>query len=152
MLRFFEGFLFLFEAIEMNTPLLCDKQMSYLRGSKYPINYIDLFVILFDRYQRFDRWKVDKQATFDSMKKQYIFLVVVREISNYICFAKIDQLEIIFMYDIDDIFVIDDSDISFEVEKILAVIAESLLYLLKLGILLRVDKFEKVLFLIHYYL
>lgn len=54
------------------------------------------------------------------------------------------------MYDINDIFVIDDCDVSFEVEEILTIVAKSFLYLLKLSILFCIDELKKVLLLIHY--
>jgi hypothetical protein len=44
------------------------------------------------------------------------------------------------MNDINDIFIIDDSDVSFKVEEILTIAAESFLYLLKLSILLCIDE------------
>jgi len=54
------------------------------------------------------------------------------------------------MDNINDIFVIDDSDVSFEVEEILAIVAKSFFYLLKLSILFCIYELEKVLFLVHY--
>jgi hypothetical protein len=83
------------------------------------------------------------------MKKQYIFLIIISQICNYVSLAEIDYLQIVFMNDINDIFVIDYCNVSFKVEEIFAIIAESVLYLLKFSILFGINKLEEVLFLIH---
>jgi len=60
MLSFFESLLFFLETIEMNSTLLCNEEMGDLRRPENPINNVDMFVVLFDWYQRFDGRKVDK--------------------------------------------------------------------------------------------
>ncbi len=149
MLGLLESLFILFEAVQMHAAFFCDEEMCSLGGAVDPINQENLFVVLFDGDDSFDGGEVDKKGTLDGEEEEYVFFGVVGEVGDEVGPAEVDEFEVVLVDDVDDVLVVDDGDVALEVEEVLAVVAEALLYLLQLRVLLRVDQLQQLLLLNH---
>lgn len=86
--------------------------------------------------------EVNKEVVLNGQKEEYIFFEVVGEVGEDEGLGHLYDFEIVFVNGVDDIVVVDDGDVAFEIVKVLAEPAESLFDFLQFLVLLRVDEFE----------
>jgi hypothetical protein len=145
MLCLLKSFLVLLKTIEVYASLLCNKKVCRVRRVVDPVYGEDLFVVFLNGDGLFDCGEVDEESSFHGEEKKHIFLEIVGEVSDHIWFSKVDEFEVVFVYDVHNVPVVDDGDVAFEVEEVLAKLAEPLLDFLQFCVFLGINQFQQML-------
>lgn len=126
-LIFFEILFFVFVFVQVKASALCNEEMGRLRRAIYPVHQKDLFKVFFNGDCELSVSKEGKEGSFYGEKDNCIFFIIIGQVCNNIRFSEFQDLQVVLMNDIQNIFIVDNCDVPFVVVKILGKICQSLL-------------------------
>ena len=148
-LSLLEVLLLILIPVQVQTSGLCDEEVGSLRGAIDPVHHHNLFIVFSDGDGELAITEVGKECSLDGQEQHNIFLVIVGQVSNDICFSKLEYFQVIFVDDVQDVLVINDGDVLLVVVKIFSEARQSFLDLLDLLVFFCEGQLEQMRWLLH---
>lgn len=93
--------------------------MGYVGHLIEPVHKHNALVLFFDYYLGFALNEVEAKVALCSKKCKNIALVVIGEVTDGLYFAKVDDLEVLFVDYVDQIFIVEKGDVLMGIVKVL---------------------------------